>query len=78
MNLFRFSVETDPPSKVFRAASLLLQRTIKDTIFSVFNLTIQTLILLMDDFSRKHRFVLTSAKYHSPNAVFPGHIAPYI
>ncbi|CAL8070597.1 unnamed protein product [Orchesella dallaii] len=47
--------KTDPPSKIFRAASLLLQRTIKDTIFSVFNLTIQTLVYLMDDFARKHR-----------------------
>ncbi|ODN01712.1 hypothetical protein Ocin01_04968, partial [Orchesella cincta] len=47
--------KTDPPSKIFRAASLLLQRTIKDTIFSVFNLTIQTLVYLMDDFTRKHR-----------------------
>ncbi|CAG7733102.1 unnamed protein product, partial [Allacma fusca] len=47
--------KSDPPSKIFRAASLLLQRTIKDTIFSVFNLTIETLILLMDDFTKKHR-----------------------
>jgi len=49
-------VETEPASKVFRAAVVLLQRTIKDTVFGVFNLTAHVFIYLMDDFARKHRY----------------------